>query len=365
MNTLQQEFNKLQSKIEQSTFNEFDLSKKPDLELTELVQNHVSQLEISIRTRIEKELFGWGPLEDILNDESVSEILINGSQSIWYEKAGQLYPFSDQFLSRHSFRNITEKICQKAGINLTIESPIGDGSFSDFRVSAIKDDISRQGTHLSLRRHPKNPWNFQRLLAEKWCDSQDLSLFEKLIEEKSNFLIVGATSSGKTSIINSFLGLTKPNERVLVIEDSSEIALPNSASMKLLTRPESQGNMNEINQAHLVKAALRLRPDRIVMGEIRAHEAKDFLMAVATGHNGSFGSLHAQDPHQALIRLEMLVQMGAPQWNINAIRKLIRLSLDYILVTERTRDGQRKFKSCYRICSLEENGFLIEEVTGE
>jgi pilus assembly protein CpaF len=163
-------------------------------------------------------------------------------------------------------------------------------------------------------------------------------------------------------VLNSLLDLLPENERVVVIEDSSEIALSNKASMKLLTREDPHGILPAIDQTQLVKRSLRLRPDRIVMGEVRGSEAKDFLMAMATGHSGSFGTLHAQDANQALIRLEMLIQMGAPQWSLTAIRRLIQLSLDYIIITGRATTGERQLKGVYRLCSLEDQGFLVEQV---
>ncbi|RYZ78974.1 MAG: CpaF family protein, partial [Proteobacteria bacterium] len=167
-----------------------------------------------------------------------------------------------------------------------------------------------------------------------------------------------------TSLINALLQTIPSNERAVVIEDTPEIELPNTSSMKLITREDPQGILKSIDQGQLLKHSLRLRPDRIVMGEIRGGEAKDLLMALATGHGGSFGTLHASDARQALIRLEMLIQMGAPQWNLPAVRRLIHLSLDYILVVEKNAEGKRQFQGIYKICSLEENGFLIEKVQG-
>ncbi len=133
--------------------------------------------------------------------------------------------------------------------------------------------------------------------------------------------------------------------------------------MKLLTREDPQKVHAPITQSDLVRRTLRLRPDRIIMGEIRGEEAKDFLMSLSTGHRGSFGTLHAQSPHQALLRLEMLIQLGAPQWSLQAIRRLIQLSLEFILITEKTSTGARKFAGLYRLSSLEDHGFLVEAVT--
>jgi pilus assembly protein CpaF len=346
--------------------NEFLLSQEDQPQHYQKIKNIVESagqsLSKEMARRLRNEYYEWGPLSDLLEDEEITEILVNGPASIWYEKKGRLFQSLDAFLSDITFRNIIERICQTAGIQVTVEHPCADGRFGDFRLSLIGSELTHAGFHLTLRRHPKNPWNFHRLIEGGWCSPDDLPLFEKVLNEKKNFLIIGATGSGKTSVLNSFLALMKPNERVLAIEDTSEIALPNSSCMKLLTREDANGLLPPVDQAQLVKRALRLRPDRIAMGEVRGGEAKDFLMALATGHSGSFGTLHAKDAHQALIRLEMLIQMGAPQWSLQAVRRLIQLSLDYVLVTEKTFSGERRFKGAYRISSLEEHGFLVEKV---
>lgn len=331
-------------------------------QVDELIERKISNLSASLQKRIRDEFHQLGPLEEILLDEEISEILINGPLSIWYEKKGRLSCFQDRFYSELSFRNAIERLCEQAGIHITIEHPVADGQWGDFRISVIGSEITQEAVHISLRRHPKNPWTFARLAESGWANPAELQLLSHMLKSHKNFLVVGGTGSGKTSVLNACLQELPENERVAVIEDTSEISLSNSASLKLLTRQDPQGLLPDINQAQLVRRSLRLRPDRIVMGEIRGDEAKDFLMALATGHGGSFGTLHASSAAQALIRLEMLIQMGAPQWNLTAIRRLIHLSLDYIIVTERDNLGQRRLKGLYRISSLEEYGFLTEQV---
>ncbi len=331
-------------------------------QVDELIEREVKDLPEELQKRIRDEFHQLGPLERILLDEDITEILINGPFSIWLEKSGQLCVYEDRFYSELSFRNAVERLCEQAGIHITVEHPVADGKWRDFRVSVIGNEITREAIHLSLRRHPKNPWTFDKLAHSGWAAPGDLQLLSQMLQSHKNFLVVGGTGSGKTSVLNACLQQLPANERIAVIEDTPEISLSNSVSLKLLTRQDPQGLLPDVNQAQLVRRSLRLRPDRIVMGEIRGDEAKDFLMALATGHGGSFGTLHASSAAQALIRLEMLIQMGAPQWNLTAIRRLIQLSLDYILVTERNTLGQRRLKGLYRISSLEEYGFLTEQV---
>lgn len=313
-----------------------------------------------VRKRANSEFFGFGPLDCLLEDQEITEVLVNGPDQIWIEKQGQLSVIEDRFYSEITYRNAIDRICGQSGLITNFEYPWAEGSFGKHRLSVVRENLTRTSPHLSIRKHPKNPWTLDRLMGSGWCSEAEVHLLADLIRSKSNFLVIGCTGSGKTSVLNSLLQTVPQNERVVIIEDTSELLTPNGASIKLLTREDPQGVLPSIDQGALLKRSLRLRPDRLVMGEVRGSEAKDFLMALATGHGGSFGTLHAQNPHQALIRLEMLVQLGAPQWSLSAIRRLIQLSLQYILVTERQRDGSRRLNGIFRLSSLEEQGFLIE-----
>lgn len=366
-NQAQNIYNSIQDCIQKTPFNEFLLSPEEAQNLRsrkteQIIKDHLSSLPESMQQRLRDELDSWGPLSPLLIDESITEILVNGPSSIWIEKNGLLEKHPDVFFSDLSYRNCLDRISHESKAFVTMESPCADGTFKDFRLSLISSDLSQGTVHFSLRRHPKNPWTFDKMHEKGWCSEEELALLKKIILQKSNFMVVGPTGAGKTSVLNSFLNLLPENERAIIIEDTSEIVLPNKASMKLLTREDPQGVLPNIDQSQLVKRSLRLRPDRLVMGEIRGGEAKDFLMTLATGHSGSFGTLHAQDAGQALLRLEMLIQMGAPQWSLTAIRRLIHMSLNYIVVTGKDKNGNRKLKGVYRLCSLEEQGILIEPV---
>ena len=366
-NHIQTYAEKIQSEIQNLSMSEFgcldnNIQEQRQQSMQAIIQKHCSELSQEDQLRIQSEFFGLGPLEKLISDKDATEIIINQSNSIWFEKQGKLQQSTDTFLLNNTFQQIIQKICHECGQQLTVDHPIIDSIFRGFRLNIVGDAITRNQPVVSFRRHPEMPWTFAKLIANKWCTEQQFSILKKIINEHGNFLIVGPTGSSKTTTVNACLQEIQSNERVVIIEDSSEIKLPNAISTKLLTREDPNQVLKNIDQSQLVKQSLRMRPDRIVMGEVRGSEAKDFLMALATGHGGSFGTIHASDPKQALIRLEMLIQLGAPQWNIQAIRQLIYLSLQYLIIVGKDDDGTRKLQGIYQIASLEEFGFLIEKI---
>ncbi len=312
-------------------------------------------------SRLTAELFSLGPIEPLIQDKNNSEIIINGKDHIFYEQKGKLHSFHDTFLSDLTFHNFIHRILEEAGIVLGLKQPFADGNWRGWRIHIARQPVVNVDFHLSFRRHPNNPWTFSRLKDQGWAPEKAIQLIEKILQEKNNILIVGPTSSGKTSLLNACLQCLSPSERIITIEDSSELMLPNPASTKLLTRTNSNSpnTLLNIDQSELVRQSLRMRPDRIIMGEARGTEAKDLLMALATGHSGSLGTIHAKDHKQALWRLEMLVQMGAPSWDTHTIRQMIVLSVEYLIVLGRYQ-GERKLMGIYKLSGVEKTGFLFE-----
>jgi len=336
---------------------------------TEAMQNLLSEklqhLSVAERARVQNEFEGFGPLAALIVDPSISEILVNGPQEIWAERGGQLFRVNDQFASDLTYQNFLDRLNLLTGLQISVEKPVAQGDYQNFRIHWISRFLTKTHDALSFRRHPENPWTFDRLAAEGWSSTEGLSAFYKLIDDRKSFLVIGETSSGKTSVLNACLQHLPENERVVILEDTKELCVPNSASLRMLTRPVLSDVVAEITLTDLVKNSLRLRPDRIVVGEVRGSEAKDLLLALSTGHAGSFGTLHASHPHQALLRLEMLIQMGAPQWQADIVRKLIGQSLHFIVTVGRNRKGERKLKSIHRLTSVEETGILLETIFQE
>ena len=322
--------------------------------IAQIIQNNSS---LENKQRIQSEFSGYGPLDQLLSQNDINEIIINGKNHIFYEKQGQMLWLEDSFLSQITFHNIVEKIGTQAGITVNFNKPYSEGKWGAFRVLILCPPIVKEDFHLCLRKHPKQIWTLEKM--ENLAPPSALEILRNFVKDKLNFLIVGPTSAGKTSVLNACLQEVPPYERVLSIEDTDEIILPNKASTKLLTQRDIESARLLINQKDLVKQSLRLRPDRIVMGEVRGGEAADLLLALSTGHRGSIGTLHARDHKQAIWKLETLAQIGAPQWQSATVQKLIFSSLNGLAVLDKA-EGRRQLKGLYKITGLESSGFLYE-----
>lgn len=334
-----------------------------DIFMNEIFQKKSLGLNPHDTQRLRDEIFGYGPLEKIFETPDISEILVQSDQQIWIERGGKLSPLQDHFFCPQSYQKIFDRICKEAQTFVNLDRPFVSTSFKCFRLGLVHTCLVKTSPQMSFRRHPENPWNLQSLIEAGWCDVDSGDILKKIIREKKNFLVVGPTASGKTSVSNALLQMISKSERALLIEDTSELCLPNFISTKLLTRNPIESCLNEITQLDLLKYSLRLRPDRLIMGEIRGEEAKDFLLMIATGHGGSFGTLHGENAQQALMRLEMLIQMGAPQWSLETVRRLIHQCLQYLIVVKKNEDGRRQLEGIYALQSLESFGFTIVKVS--
>lgn len=301
------------------------------------------------------------PLESLLNDTTVSEIIINDFDKIYYECHGRLQKHNIGFSSPHNYMMYIERLCEKLQRPLNREQPFLEMNLNNNRYSLVYGEITTGVPLLSIRKQIIKSLTFAKLHEAGWCDSTAAAYIKNSVSKKKNILLVGPTSSGKTTVLQSLLYLTAPDERCILIEDTKELVPPNSASASLLAREFRNGPIAPVSLEELVKRALRLRPDRIVVGEVRGAEAYSLMLALSTGHKGSLSSLHAVNARQALLRLEMLVQLGAPEWDLRSIRRLITLSIDLIIVSEKSAEG-RILKEICEIKSLEENGIILEKI---
>jgi pilus assembly protein CpaF len=317
----------------------------------------LSKSELPLQKRIENELYAYGPLNELIADNEITEILVNDYQNIFYEKSGKLFTHPDHFFSTQTYEAVLDRLAQNCGTYLNREKPFVEAQFKDLRISIVSGELSRGSHILSIRKKPAQPWTLSKLKELNFLTDKQLKIIIKILTQNKNFLVVGNTSSGKTSFLQALLSELPKNERVVIIEDTQELTLPNNTGVSLLTRQDPTQSVGNVNMQDLLTRALRLRPDRLVVGEIRGEEARSLLMTLSTGHDGSFGSLHAKSPQEALLRLEMLIQMNS-NWNINSIRNLIALSLQNIIVLEKF-NGIRRLKAIYEMNSLESMGFTF------
>ncbi len=335
------------------------LNRDRDVALDTCVTRATAGLPEAVKTRVLDELFEFGPIQSLIDDESVSEVLILSPEVIWIERNGKLLPHTDRFLNRTTFRSFFSRLAREARTNIDETQPFANGRWRDFRVHIAGLPIVSESPNITLRRVRNKRWTLIELHERQWVDLPGKELLEKIVAQKSNVLVIGPTGAGKTSALSACLNFVDPAERIVLIEDTDEIACPNSVSTKLLSKPARVPGDTEFNLADLLKHSLRMRPDRIVMGEVRGGEAKDLLMAFATGHRGCWGTLHAANPREAMLRLEMLVQMGAPQWTAHTVRSLIHSSIDFIVVAEKDQNGKRRLGSVHQVASLEDVGFCF------
>ena len=327
------------------------------LKLSSFLQDYHPQ----IRARIESELFDSGPLRDLIENQEITEIIVQGPENIFFEYRGQWETHNDHFLSHWTFKNFVHRLFESCKVETNFAHPATDGQWMNFRLHAIQPPLVSDYHHLSFRRQPVNPWSFNKLLDRNFLTPRQIDILSELIKSRKNFLVVGPTGSGKTSLLNAVLSEIPKSQRSVLIEDTRELQPTNPFDVRLLTRTDPLQRYQDFSIADLIRQSLRMRPDRLIVGEVRGGEAKDLLMAMSTGHEGSMGTLHAASAREALYRLEFLIQTGAPQWQIESIRRLIHLTLSHILVVG-FDDNRRLLKQIVRITSLESCGFLLEEV---
>ncbi|KJY85014.1 pilus assembly protein CpaF [Vibrio galatheae] len=309
--------------------------------------------------QIEDEVFGLGPLEPLLHDSTVSDILVNGPKHVFVERRGKLEQTPYTFLDERHLRNIIDRIVSQVGRRIDEASPMVDARLADgSRVNAIIPPLALDGSSVSIRRFAVEKLNMGNLLEFNSLSPEMAQFVEAAVNGALNVLISGGTGSGKTTTLNIFSNFIPSDDRIVTIEDSAELQLQQPHVVRLETRPANLEGKGEITQRDLVKNSLRMRPDRIVLGEVRGAEAVDMLAAMNTGHDGSLATIHANTPRDALSRVENMFAMAG--WNMSAknLRSQIASAIHLVVQMERQEDGKRRMVS---ICEI--NGMEGEIIT--
>ncbi|GMQ46387.1 CpaF family protein [Vibrio sp. 10N] len=313
--------------------------------------------------QIEDEVFGLGPLEPLLKDTTVSDILVNGPKSVYVERRGKLEKTPYTFLDDRHLRNIIDRIVSLVGRRIDEASPMVDARLQDgSRVNAIIPPLAIDGASVSIRRFAVDRLTMDNLLELNSVSPQMAKFIKGAVRGELNILISGGTGSGKTTTLNIFSGYIPSNERIITIEDSAELQLQQPHVIRLETRPANLEGKGEITQRELVKNSLRMRPDRIVVGEVRGSEAVDMLSAMNTGHDGSLATIHANSPRDALSRVENMFAMAG--WNISTknLRAQIASAIHLVVQMERQEDGKRRMVSIQEINGMEGEVITMSEI---
>ncbi|WP_168789956.1 CpaF family protein [Paraburkholderia aromaticivorans] len=371
-------YQQLKMNIHQAIIDRVELDKLQRLspeqikrELAQLVERIVDEDKIPMneleRRRLAQdvhdEMVGLGPLEPLLNDPTISDILVNTSQHVYVERRGRLEHTDVTFYDDAHLMKIIERIVSRVGRRIDESTPMVDARLPDgSRVNAIIPPSAIDGPLVSIRRFAVNPLTVTDMVNNQSFTPAMAQLLEALIKSKLNVLISGGTGSGKTTLLNLLSGFIPEDERVVTIEDAAELQMRQQHVLRLETRPPNIEGKGEISQRSLVRNALRMRPDRIVLGEVRGAEALDMLHAMNTGHEGSMATLHANTPRDALTRLENMVGMAGLTMPIKAIRQQIASAITVVVQASRLTDGRRKLMSISEITGMEGDIINMQEI---
>ncbi len=316
-----------------------------------------------VAKEIEDEILGLGPLEQLLEDNSISDILVNNYNSVFVERQGQLEKVDVQFRDNKHLLNIIDRIVSGIGRRIDESSPMVDARLKDgSRVNAIIPPLAIDGPSLSIRRFTVEKLGIEQLIETGSITEQMAEMLRGVVKSRLNVVISGGTGTGKTTMLNVLSSFISPRERIVTIEDSAELQLQQPHVVRLETRPPNTEGRGEVNQRDLVKNCLRMRPDRVILGEVRGAEALDMLQAMNTGHDGSLATLHANTPRDAIGRLENMVSMAGLKLPMSAIRTQIASAVDVILQLERMEDGTRRVTSIQEIQGMEGDIITLSEI---
>ncbi|MEW4561869.1 CpaF family protein [Bremerella sp. JC770] len=377
-NSKQAEFENLKRKIHGKLVDKLDLSKIGELEgevlrrEIRLVVEHLCDTEETLLNRTERErlieevldeTFGLGPLELLLKDHGISDILINGPHQIYCEKGGKLELSSVKFRDNEHLLQIIDRIVSKVGRRVDETCPMVDARLPDgSRFNAIIPPLALDGAAVSIRRFGSNPLKLEDLLNYKAFTPEMVMLLEGAIKARLNIIISGGTGSGKTTLLNTLSSFINGAERIVTIEDAAELQLQQEHVVRLETRPPNVEGKGGVTATDLVKNALRMRPERIIIGECRGAETLDMLQAMNTGHEGSMTTIHSNTPRDAIARIETLISMSGFELPVKAMRQQIASAVDLIIQANRLQGGPRRVTHITEVIGMEQETVVMQDI---
>jgi pilus assembly protein CpaF len=373
-----QNFQEMKSRLHKAIISRLDLTKlsalAPDrvhAEVSRLAEGLLLAENVPLSTlerdrlvgEVHHELFGLGPLEPLLADPSVSDILVNSYSNIFIERRGKLEKTSITFKDDEHLMRVIERIVSTVGRRIDESQPMVDARLPDgSRVNAIIPPLAIDGPVLSIRRFGVDPLKMHSLIENGALTKEIAILFEMCVRARLNILISGGTGAGKTTLLNALSAFIPSDERIVTIEDSAELQMQQPHVVRLETRPPNIEGRGEVTQRDLVRNALRMRPDRIVVGEVRGGEAIDMLQAMNTGHDGSLTTVHANSTRDALSRLETMVQMTGMRLSDRGMRQQIASAVNVVIQVARLTDGTRRVVSIAEITGMEGETITMQEI---
>jgi pilus assembly protein CpaF len=324
----------------------------------------LNSLEVELLiTEIQNEVLGLGPLEPFLQDPTISDILVNTYNQIYVERHGKLEITDGRFKDNNHLMRIIDKIVSSVGRRIDESSPMVDARLQDgSRVNAIIPPLSIDGPVVSIRRFAVDPLELEDLINFNSLTPEIGEIIQGIVKSRLNVLLSGGTGSGKTTLLNVLSRFIPETERIVTIEDSAELQVKQEHVIRLETRPPNIEGRGEVTQRDLVRNSLRMRPDRIIVGEVRGQEAFDMLQAMNTGHDGSLTTIHANSPRDALMRLESMVSMVNFDIPLDFVRKYVSSAIDVLIHLERLTDGTRKLMSLQELTGMEGNVITLQEI---
>ena len=320
-------------------------------------------LKKDIFKQVLNDLLGFGPIQPLLDDPDISEIMVNGPKKIFVEKKGQLSKSDVTFDDDDHVVRIIDRIIMPLGRRVDFDSPTVDARLPDgSRVNAVVRPVSIDGPSITIRKFRKDKLKTEDLIAFGSITKQMADFLEACVKARFNIVISGGTGSGKTTLLNVVSGFIPENERIVTIEDAAELQLQQDHVMRMETKPANADGLHAVTIRELVKNSLRMRPDRIVVGEVRGGEALDMLQAMNTGHDGSLTTVHSNSPRDALSRLETLVLMAGMDLPLKVVRQQISSAIDLIVQQTRLKDGKRKVTAITEVAGMEGDVVVLTDI---